>query len=471
MNEVIIYLNNLYSSIEGFLNEEVTNALSYACSYAPKGSEFSTKCREGYWDGTRKLFKRKNKLFLTGLLSVVIGVLNKYFIQYKIVDKRVEPQISDLFITTTPRDYQKDAVSVALERTRGVIKGGCGSGKTNIMEFIISKTNLPTLVVTHTTAVFNQTIERFRRNLRIDIGVIGNGSWEFGKKITVGLTASLTRVEKRKGLREFLSKIECLLIDEAHHIPAKSCLNISEACPNAYYRIGLSASPWREDLADLLIQAVTGKQLIDINASYLIQRGYLSKPTIKFIHFKHQKQSRGLKYKDFYTKTIVENEQRNKLITDIVLIHALQGESVLVSVSRIKHGEILETMIKDGFKDLHRSMIKFVNGEDHPEELAQTLVDLHERKLLVVIATSVYKEGINVPALNVLMNCKAEDSSVAAFQTIGRALRKTEDKNTVLIYDIYDEGCRWLGAHSQSREKIYSTEPEFVIQHHEAQNV
>lgn len=460
---ITIKVNNLYSSLEGHLSEDALDKIGTACSYTPKGIEYSTLVRDGRWDGSKKLFRRRSQVFPTGLMSIVRNVLESCGEQYAMVDCRVEPRISEIPVKSSPRAYQEDAVNAALDYGRGTIKGGCGAGKTNIMEFIISKTNLPTLVVTHTSTVFNQTVKRFERDFGFTVGIIGNGKWEYDKRITVGLTASLMRFDKKPELREFLSKVSCLLVDECHHISSSSFVSISEACINAYYRVGLSATPWRDDYSDLLIQAHTGRRLIDISASYLIKLGYLSRPTIKFVHFKHERQSRELKYKKLYTKEVVINEKRNALISWLAARHMRRGQSVLVSVNRVDHGEILELGIEKEFGSM--SGMRCVNGDDHPDELAQTLVDLHNKKLICVIATSVYKEGVDIPSLDVLINCKAEDSSVAAYQTVGRALRRSEGKDSVLIYDIFDEGTRWLTTHSKNREEIYRTEPEFIIEH------
>lgn len=213
--------------------------------------------------------------------------------------------------------------------------------------------------------------------------------------------------------------------------------------------------------SDILITAVTGKQLCDYSASSLIQQGYLSKPYINLVHFKHKRQPSTLNYKDLYTQEVVDNVERNALICDIASKHIENNNSILISIQRVAHGDILLNALSKKYG----AKVRFVCGDDDSELLNQTLKDLDSKKILCAIATSVYKEGVDVKGLEILINANAMNSSVTAFQLVGRVLRKTPTKDKVLVYDIYDEGCRWLGEHSISREKIYRTEPEYEIKH------
>jgi superfamily II DNA or RNA helicase len=70
---------------------------------------------------------------------------------------------------------------------------------------------------------------------------------------------------------------------------------------------------------------------------------------------------------------------------------------------------------------------------------------------------------MNFPELNVLYNVKAQISPVDYVQIIGRAMRKTANKDTVTIVDMYDYGCKYLTSHSEERLEILKTEPAFVL--------
>ena len=219
-----------------------------------------------------------------------------------------------------------------------------------------------------------------------------------------------------------------------------------------------SASPWREDLADLVLDAYAGPKCVDISASELILRGYLAKPTIYLYKFDHGRPDvRG--YSTVYDRQVVKNIFRNKLIVQLALKAVSNDKTCLVAITRIEHGQILELMLKELLGD----KVKFTHGAIDSLERKQIMKDLNDRKLQVVIATTVMGEGVNLPELQVLINCKAADSSVDSFHLVGRVLRRTPTKSTATIIDIYDDHCKYLGGHSKSRLKIYKTELEYTI--------
>jgi superfamily II DNA or RNA helicase len=478
-----IQIENIRSRIIPKLDIGIVGQISEECSYQTMGAEFSGAFQSGYWDGTKKLFNARLQNFPTGLLSRVRKILQNNNIPYQVEDLRrplIKREIPWFNPTWPLREYQQEAVDLVLQYTRGTIKAGTGAGKTLILGGIIAKSGNNTLVITHTTVVFEQTIRHFEKwfcgqKKGFKIGRIGAGKCDI-QPITVALLPSLTesilpsnvkgtrkKSQKvrvvREHLRDYIKNIPSILIDEAHHVPVSTLQVVMLAAENAILRVGVSATPWREDLQDILIEAMTGRQLADFPASYLIKRGYLAKPYIHLKKFRHKPQPRSLKYSELYEQEIAEHDGRNEFICDLAKPHINQNESVLIAVTRINHGINIENKLKP----LYGDKVRFVNGKNKPEELYQALLDIESKKLLCVIATTVYKEGADIPSLDVLINAKAQDSTVDALQTIGRALRKGGNKETVTIYDICDEGCRWLGTHSTSRIDIYKTEQEFKL--------
>ena len=120
-------------------------------------------------------------------------------------------------------------------------------------------------------------------------------------------------------------------------------------------------------------------------------------------------------------------------------------------------------MLKDELGD----KVRFVNGQDDPDLLKDTLKHIDTKELLVCIATGIYNEGVDIPSLDCVIVGGAHNSSVMSLQIVGRALRKTKDKDTVHIYDIQDKGCKYFTDHSRNRIRIYATEPEFELKYNE----
>ncbi len=138
---------------------------------------------------------------------------------------------------------------IALEKVRekdfGVIVSPPGSGKTVIGLEVISEKRQPALIIVHRKQLFDQWIERIQDFLKIpkkEIGQIGNQKKKIGKHITIAMIQSLTRIED---FSEISNAFGTIIIDECHHIPAKS---FREAIVNfnAFFLYGLTATPKRK---------------------------------------------------------------------------------------------------------------------------------------------------------------------------------------------------------------------------------
>ena len=275
----------------------------------------------------------------------------------------------------------------------------------------------------------------------------------------------------------YLVTRENILVSNCHRVACDTVQLVANSCVNAYFRIGVSATPYRADLLDILIEAATGKVNFKYTATQAISDGYLSKPNIHLVRFPQKpyprkklslvKDSRTgqmvekevpVKYADLYKDRVTNNKQRNLLIANIAYKHYKKNESVLVIVRHLEHGENLYNELK-----YLGPTVKWVNGENNTEELKQVLKELNDGTCKICIASGIFNEGIDVTGLNVCINTTACDSPVTAMQILGRTLRRTSTKSEVDFYDIFDYGVRWLGEHANSRLDMYKTEPGFDI--------
>jgi len=80
---------------------------------------------------------------------------------------------------------------------------------------------------------------------------------------------------------------------------------------------------------------------------------------------------------------------------------------------------------------------------------------LDEKKIHCVIATAVWYEGISIRSLNVIINAAGGKSEIRTLQTIGRGLRVTDEKKTVIIWDVWDISHRYLIEHAGERLCTY----------------
>lgn len=465
----------------GELPKDVLKKINSTLSYDIPGAYYAQQYNP--YAGTVHLFSTATQTFPTGLIHYVIDILKNAGLACHLHDLRpkvtkgVELPLHNL----TLRDYQIQAVDTAIAKQRGIIKAGTGAGKTNIINGIVAKLNMPTLVLIHKTDIFYQIVERLEAALQIPIGRIGDAECDI-KPITVGMIQSVSQAfvsgrtrtvggikkffpdaddvrERKDRIAKYIEQVNCLIVDEAHHVPADTFMIVQKKAVNAFYRLGMTASPWRDDNDDLLIEAATGKILVDIPASKLIEMGFLIQPLVQLLEFKHARKPRtGLKYPDIYNEEVMNNADRNKTICDIALKASQAGKTVLIAITKVEHGEILEALLKQSDPDA-----LFVFGESESEVRRNVLKELNQRKRKIVICTTIFGEGVDVPNLDVLINAKAGNSSVDAFQLIGRVIRSAPGKSKAYLVDIHDINCKYLEAHSIAREKIYRTEHKYLL--------
>lgn len=486
---VAIQRNYVNCKLDGNLPKEVFEELRRKMRYRKPGYRFSYVFKKGWGDGYCYLITPKRRVFPSGLLYVMVSTLKKHDIEYEIVDLRTEPTLS----TPLPihdkelRDYQQEAEDLCLKHKCGVVKIPTGGGKTLIFTSLLGKLNgIRRAIYVRKLDLMEQTIRNISRDLGIpreEIGQIGGGKIDI-QELSIVMIPTAARaldeqfvrysehdnddddddtplnVQEKLAIREFIESAECFIIDECHALSSESCQMVSKHSKKAYYRLGFSATPWRTDGTDILINAVTGPRLIDIKASTLIERGYLVPPRVHFYNIPRNWTDKVPKdYQKVYTKYIVENEARNEKIAKLADYMVEQGERVVILVQRQQHGKLLEKMLQKRGR-----LARFIYGESSMTDRTWTLDQFESGALDVLIGSSILSEGIDIPCITALINASAGKSSSSYYQKIGRAIRpyKEGNKTRAIIVDFVDS-VKWLDKHSQERIKVLGTEPLYQV--------
>lgn len=430
-------LNNLPTSIEKEIDRELT---------IQEKNYFFIQQKVPYWDGKHHLYSKKTKKLLTGCLRRALNILQDHKLDYVIKDLRKPPELGrPLYLKAHLRSYQEEAIDIAIKKQRGVIQLATGGGKSLILAGICAKLNLPTLVLTHKKELMHQLEKTFRKSMRGTlIGRVGDGEVKL-KQITIGMIQTLTNDKYQKELEKF----QVVLVDECHHTPCNSISKILKRLPNAFYRIGVTATNFRDDGMDLMIEAYLGPIMYIKTPNDLISQGYLVRTHVLFDHFHHTNKDKG-SYTDIYYKNIVLNEKRNDLIVSWVKRSLFKDLTCLVAVTRVEHGQILCEKIKKFYPE-----VRFVQGEDESDYRMETLNLLNKRKIKCVVCTTIFGEGVDVPSLDVLINAKAQDSSVDSIQLAGRVMRPAEKKSRAYVVDILDDGHPYFEKHAKNRIKAF----------------
>ena len=422
---------------------------------------------------TKYLYNPETNITYTGLIPRVIQYLTKNEISYELEDERIQPDNSQdvkgnfkvlpLFV---PRDYQKTIIDGA--STREIIQAATGAGKTFIMANLVAKYNVkPVLVIAPKISLAQQIKEEFEKFLGIKVCLLGGGhSIVFGN-IIVSTPQSCPQ--------NVIEDAKMILFDEVHNLPADTIFNIASKATNAYYRFGVSATPWRDDGKDLLIEAALNirKPHLSIIASDLITKQKLTPCTINFV-----KMDQDIKWQGNYAKTydycITNNIERNKIITDLA-VKNFSNKTQLILVKQVRHGTKLLNRIKA--KVPYEEILNFNNDNNQWQTIGNVEFlsggdDLGKRKAIlesvkngftkILIATTIADEGLDLPILDTLILAGAGTSSTRAFQRVGRVLRLYKGKEEAIVYDFLDSNPTF---HKQAllRKSLYETEPLWKI--------
>jgi len=433
------------------------------------------------------LYNKKTRCFPTGLLSEVIKILDSFKVEYKIADNRKDyPIVNPTELKSyVLRDYQIYAETEALIHKNCMIRIATGGGKTAIMASMSAKLNgYKIVILLRRQMLMDQTIKVFERELGFEIGQIGSGVVDI-KDVTVAMVPTLARAidpkwkfsseEEADGeddktnlteidkeaIRKYISSCEVVIVDECHSLGSNTAQLIMNYAVTARYRTGFSASPWRDDGKDILLTAATGPRVVDINASYLIERSFLVPPYVYFFKTPTPRipiHMQG-KYQDVYREFIVENMPRNALIASKAIEAYERFEKVLILVQQVDHGELFLKYFED-----NGIYAAFISGSRTAITREEFMEQFKQRSRAILIGTNgTMSEGIDLPEITVVINASGGKSSVQYYQKIGRALRLYEDKKRCTIIDFLDQNIKFMNHHANARIKIVKSEPEYKL--------
>ncbi|SPF56496.1 conserved hypothetical protein [Candidatus Desulfosporosinus infrequens] len=127
------------------------------------------------------------------------------------------------------------------------------------------------------------------------------------------------------------------------------------------------------------------------------------------------------------------------------------GRKVLIFVTRIDHGEVLQKM---GGGEFLYSL--------HPKR--DELIDsFKDGNIKCLISTSVLNEGFDLPIIDAVILAGPVKSIIMTLQRIGRALRPYPNKSDAIIVDFADN-CLFLKDHFQRRFERYILENSWKIE-------
>ena len=408
------------------------------------------KIRKEYQKSTMTRDDEGNFYFYTGCLRRVLNYCHEKNVPVSVsgVEEKLGAGKFSLR-TLTLREEQIRLVEAALKAGRGVIKAPTGIGKTAIGLAIISAyKDAKVLWLCHTKDLMYQAGGVCEKELGEKVGYLGDGNSDLSHRITMATRQSFIKVAADYG-----HLYDIVIVDETHHISSLTG-QYADILTNVFspVRIGLTATLPTDQEATLAIESFIGPLIDEVTVAEGQELGIMADIKIKFLKLPISYKIKDLRrYQDVYEWGVVKREAQHRLVAETVRNHIGRGDSVLIIVNRIEHGNLLLETIKGVGISCY-----FARGDTDSELRKEIKEALNNKDIHCVIATTIWKEGVDLPELNVIINAAGGKSEIGTLQAIGRGLRLTKTKRQLILYDIFDPSNNFLISHFGERLCLYS---------------
>jgi DNA repair protein RadD len=333
------------------------------------------------------------------------------------------------------RDYQRAVVERigAARRTgrrRLLVPAPTGSGKTVIAADAVATAataNQRVLFLVHRRELVQQASRKLY-DVGLDHGIIAAGFP--GRPDALVQVASIGTLHRRavRSSAMPMPEAEMLVVDEAHHAPARTWTRIIKFYPSAVV-IGLSATPCRADgrglgtLFECLIKCPSIRELIEL--------GYLV-PTRVFAPTKPDLEGIRTVAGDFDEDQLEKRFDRPMLVGDIVTHwHRLAAplRTVVFAISRSHAVHLRDEFARSGV------VACYLDGDTPAQERDLILANLKTGTVEVVVNVGVLCEGWDQPEVQCIVLARPTKSFGLYRQIVGRGLRPAPGKDHLLVLD------------------------------------
>ncbi len=371
---------------------------------------------------------------------------------------------------------------------------------TGISLYIGSVLKVKMLVVSHTTSLMQQWVERIHEFLpTARIGIIQQDKADVKDKDIV--IASLKTLAMKQFDKSVFEGFGFTVWDEVHLMCTNLFSNAFPKCATKY-SLGLSATPYRKDRCDTIFQYHLGPVL------YTIKRPKNNEIIAQCVTMMLPEEEINIKY-DYkgdvqYTTSVINvvyNEKRTNRIVEMIIEHARKGRKILVLGEYVKHlKDILKRLIDKETK-LHNSIVeekvhttrKTLEAltPQHillPQPIKDTIMEYYreslgdscftyglyigemknkdrkisEEKDVILGTYKLASVGMDIPKLNTLIMASPRKDIE---QSVGRILRKDGQSTEIkpLIIDIIDNHGIFANQ-SRTRKQFYK-QYGYTIEH------
>ena len=446
----------------------LVNAFKYDVPYA----RYLPAVRLGRWDGKVSYFQLGGSTYVN-LLPEIIPILEKFNYDIDLDDQRDYSTTFEFAQVTEDsykhiawptghpaagepmklRDYQVEIINNFLVNPQCLQEVATGAGKT-VMTAALSDAVTAygrSIVIVPNKSLVTQT-EKDYINMGLDVGVYFGDRKEWGRQHTICTWQSLNvllkntkngTTEDECTIGEFIEGVVCVIVDEVHMAKADALKTLLTGVMSRIpIRWGLTGTIPKEKFESVALLVSLGPVISKLSASELQSQGVLAQCHVNIVqledHAEFSNYQSELKY-------LLEEPDRLKTIADLVRQVNATGNT-LVLVDRIAAGQALVEQLEDAV---------FVSGATKAKDRQDEYDEVAEATGKIIVATyGVAAVGINIPRIFNLVLIEPGKSFVRVIQSIGRGIRKAEDKDHVQIWDVTST-CKFAKRHLTKRKTFY----------------
>jgi len=456
--------------IEG-LDLDVRKKLVNTFKYEIPGARYQPAVRLGRWDGKVAYFHLGGSSYIN-LLPEILPILEQYNYDIELDDQRDYQTVfeftqirEDSFahkvwpkghpVAGQPvmlRDYQVKIVNDYLSNPQCIQEVATGAGKT-LMTAALSLSVEQygrTIVIVPNKDLVRQT-ESDYINLGLDVGVYFGDRKEFGRTHTIctwqSLNVLLKNTQSGTGditIQEFIENVVCVIVDEVHMAKADALKTLLTGVMSRIpLRWGLTGTIPKEPFEFQALKCSLGPVIGRLSASELQSQGVLAQCHVNIVQLVDHAE-----FSNYQSELKFLLEEPSRLDTIANLIQQVNATgNTLVLVDRIAAGQGIIERLGDG--------AVMVSGATKAKDRQDEYDEVAEATGKIIVATyGVAAVGINIPRIFNLVLVEPGKSFVRVIQSIGRGIRKAEDKDHVQIWDVTST-CKFAKRHLTKRKVFY----------------
>jgi len=441
------------------------------------GARFLPSVRLGRWNGKQSFFSLGGSSYVN-LLPEILPVLDRAGYDIELEDVRTYstsfefPEVTEetfkhkLWPKNHPvegqpivlRDYQIEIINNYLKNPQSLQEIATGAGKTIMtaaLSYSIERYGRSIVIVPNTSLV-TQT-EKDYINLGLDVGVYYGGRKEYDKTHTICTWQSLGNMlkntkagEAEVDIGDFLEGVVCVIVDEVHQAKAEVLKTLlTGVMSHIPLRWGLTGTIPKAKHESMSLVVSIGPVINQLSASTLQEMGVLSQCHVNIIQLQD-----GVEFSNYQSelKYLTSDEKRMTKIAELAGKVKETGNT-LILVDRIEAGQLLHLKLEE--LGVAEENVVFVSGGTKGTTRTEHYDDIATATNKIIIATyGVAAVGINIPRIFNVMLLEPGKSFVRVIQSIGRGIRKAEDKDFVQIWDI-TSSCKFAKRHLTQRKTFY----------------